>query len=420
MKSTVLLIDDDQDVLDSYLHLMSIAGLNAKALIDPTQALSLVCEDWNGIIILDMHMPQLSGMYLLKKIKAIDDKIPVIVITGHGDIPMAVETVKIGACDFLEKPISPRQLLTLVKQHLELRRSFIEQKLLLSRSVKRELVGKSAQIEMIRSHVAQYALLNRHVVIIGELGCGRHTIAYVIHQLTADNSKLPLVELIGSKKNDWEVVEPLVQESIGGTLLIDDVERLSETVQRNLVQVLLNQERLKRPRTRVIAIISQLPENLIAKNKLLPELYYLLSQGQINVPVLRQRPDDIAALFHYFLKQSCYKLGKSIPNVEPNYLALLRAHQWPGNVRELRNVAELYAIGIVKLTGKERIYNYEEMRSPLDELLDDYEKQVIEDALFLFSGKVADTADYLQVPRKKLYLRMKKHGLEKDTFKVRY
>ncbi|WP_217540569.1 sigma-54-dependent transcriptional regulator [Vibrio metschnikovii] len=420
MKSTVLLIDDDQDVLDSYLHLMSIAGLNAKALIDPTQALSLVCEDWNGIIILDMHMPQLSGMDLLKKIKAIDDKIPVIVITGHGDIPMAVETVKIGACDFLEKPISPRQLLTLVKQHLELRRSFIEQKLLLSRSVKRELVGKSAQIEMIRSHVAQYALLNRHVVIIGELGCGRHTIAYVIHQLTADNSKLPLVELIGSKKNDWEVVEPLVQESIGGTLLIDDVERLSETVQRNLVQVLLNQERLKRPRTRVIAIISQLPENLIAKNKLLPELYYLLSQGQINVPVLRQRPDDIAALFHYFLKQSCYKLGKSIPNVEPNYLALLRAHQWPGNVRELRNVAELYAIGIVKLTGKERIYNYEEMRSPLDELLDDYEKQVIEDALFLFSGKVADTADYLQVPRKKLYLRMKKHGLEKDTFKVRY
>lgn len=420
MKSTVLLIDDDQDVLDSYIHLMSIAGLNAKALSDPTQALSLICEDWNGIIILDMYMPQLSGMDLLKKIKAIDDKIPVIVITGHGDIPMAVETVKIGACDFLEKPITPPQLLTLIKQHLELRRSFIEQKLLLSRSVKRELVGKSAQIEMIRSHVAQYALLNRHVVIVGELGCGRHTIAYVIHQLAAGNSKLPLVELIGSEKKDWEVVESLVQESIGGTLLIDDVERLPETVQRNLVQVLLNQERLKRPRTRVIAIICQSPENLIAQNKLLPELYYLLSQGQINVPVLRQRPDDIAALFHYFLKQSCYKLGKPIPNIEPNYLALLRAHQWPGNVRELRNVAELYAIGIVKLTGKERIYNYEEMRSPLDELLDDYEKQVIEDALFLFSGKVADTADYLQIPRKKLYLRMKKHGLEKDSFKVRY
>lgn len=96
-----------------------------------------------------------------------------------------------------------------------------------------------------------------------------------------------------------------------------------------------------------------------------------------------------------------------MPNVEPHYLALLRAHQWPGNVRELRNVAELYAIGIVKLAGKERLYNQEEMLSPLDELVDDYEKQVIEDALFLFSGRVADAANYLQVPRKKLYLRMK-------------
>lgn len=370
-------------------------------------------------MLLDMYMPQLHGMELLKQIKAVDDKIPVIVITGHGDIPMAVEAVKMGACDFLEKPINPPQLLTLIKQHLELRRSFIEQKLLLSRSVKRELVGKSAQMEQIRSHVAQYALLNRHVVIVGESGCGRHTIAYLIHQLTTNNGHLPRVELVASAKTEWSAVEPKVQESAGGTLLIDHIELLSEEVQRNVVQSLLNQERLNRPRTRVIAVIDQPPEQLIAQNQLLPELYYLLNQGQIDVPLLRQRPDDIAALFHYFLKQSCYKLGKPMPNVEPHYLALLRAHQWPGNVRELRNVAELYAIGIVKLAGKERLYNQEEMLSPLDELVDDYEKQVIEDALFLFSGRVADAANYLQVPRKKLYLRMKKHGLEKDAFKAR-
>lgn len=100
MKSTVLLIDDDQDVLDSYLHLMSIAGLTAKAVINPTQAMSHIQPDWNGVVLLDMYMPQLHGMELLKQIKAVDDKIPVIVITGHGDIPMAVEAVKMGACDF--------------------------------------------------------------------------------------------------------------------------------------------------------------------------------------------------------------------------------------------------------------------------------------------------------------------------------
>lgn len=108
-----------------------------------------------------------------------------------------------------------------------------------------------------------------------------------------------------------------------------------------------------------------------------------------------------------------------MPAVDSNYLGLLRAHDWPGNVRELRNVAELYAIGIVKLTGKERIYTQTELQSPLDELVDDYEKRIIEDALFLHSGRVSDAANYLQIPRKKLYLRMKKHGIEKDDYKSR-
>lgn len=99
-KSTVLLIDDDQDVLDSYTHLMSIAGITSKALLNPESALSLITPDWNGVVVLDMYMPQMHGMDVLKAIKSIDERIPVIVITGHGDIPMAVEAVKLGACDF--------------------------------------------------------------------------------------------------------------------------------------------------------------------------------------------------------------------------------------------------------------------------------------------------------------------------------
>lgn len=418
-KSTVLLIDDDQDVLDSYSHLMSIAGITSKALLNPEQALTLITPDWNGVVVLDMYMPQMHGMDVLRVIKSIDDRIPVIVITGHGDIPMAVEAVKLGACDFIEKPINPPQLLGLIKQHIDQRRYFIEQKLSLTRSVKRDLVGKSAQIERIRTHVAQFAMLNNHVVISGESGVGRHTIAYLIHQLSCQGKELPISELAFSSKTNIEELEKHIQASAGGCLLLDNIELMSDEVQRHLIQVLLNQERLTIPRTRVIAILSTDSEQLIANNNLLPELYYLLNQGVIEVPLLKQRPDDIAALFHYFLKQSCNKLGKLLPVVEPSYLALLRAHDWPGNIRELRNVAELYAIGIVKLTGKDRIYSQVEMTSPLDELVDDYEKQIIEDALFLYSGKVAEAANYLQIPRKKLYLRMKKHGIEKDQYKAR-
>ena len=418
-KSTVLLIDDDQDVLDSYTHLMSIAGIASKALLNPELALSLITPDWNGVVVLDMYMPQMHGMDVLKAIKSIDERIPVIVITGHGDIPMAVEAVKLGACDFLEKPINPPQLLGLIKQHIDQRRYFIEQKLSLTRSVKKELVGKSAQIERIRSHIAQYAMLNNHVVICGESGVGRHTIAYLIHQLSSSAKAKPIAELAISNKTTIEVLDDKLKESSGGCLLLDNIEQMSDEMQRHLIQVLLNQERLNIPRTRIIAILGAESEQLIANNHLLPELYYLLNQGVIEVPLLKQRPDDIAALFHYFLKQSCNKLGKSLPAVESSYLSLLRAHDWPGNVRELRNVAELYAIGIVKLTGKDRVYNQVEMTSPLDELVDDYEKQIIEDALFLYSGRVAEAANYLQIPRKKLYLRMKKHGIEKDEYKSR-
>ncbi|ASU23928.1 two-component system response regulator [Vibrio qinghaiensis] len=417
---SVLLIDDDQDVLDSYSHLMSIANLPSKALLNPTKACEFIHSDWAGVILLDVYMPQMNGIELLKAIKSIDEHIPVIVITGHGDIPMAVEAVKIGACDFLEKPINPAELLSLVKKNLDIRRHFVQQKTAMANSIKCELIGKSAQMGQIRHHVAQYSMLNSHVVICGESGVGRHTIAYLIHQLTQGNHASSLVELTVSSATTLAQIEQKLDASENGTLLIDHIELLSEELQRYLTQRMLNQERLSKARTRVIAILGTEPEALITANRLQPELYYLLNQGVIEVPVLRHRPDDIATLFHYFLKQSCKKLAKPLPAVELSYLSLLRAHQWPGNVRELRNVAELYAIGIVKLTGKERLYNQSDLLSPLDELVDDYEKQIIEDALFLHSGRVADAANYLQVPRKKLYLRMKKHGLEKDDFKSRY
>ena len=125
---SVLLVDDDQDVLDSYKHLMDIAGLTAKALLDPTLATQYLLPDWPGVVLLDMYMPQIHGLELLEKIKQIDERIPVIVITGHGDIPMAVDAVKKGACEFIEKPINPAALLEMVKGHLDLRRAFVEQK----------------------------------------------------------------------------------------------------------------------------------------------------------------------------------------------------------------------------------------------------------------------------------------------------
>lgn len=413
---SVLLVDDDQDVLDSYKHLMDIAGLTAKALLDPTMATQFLTRDWPGVVLLDMYMPQIHGLDLLEKIKQIDERIPVIVITGHGDIPMAVDAVKKGACEFIEKPINPAALLDMVKGHLDLRRSFVEQKHAMVATIDKSLVGSSAQLEQIRHLISQYALLKNHVVIWGESGTGRHLAAHLLHGMSVKGDAFEVIqaqpELSESK------LAKMLETFSSGTLLVDSVELLSEECQRLLAQKLIANEREGKP-LRMIGILGCDPEQLIAKQELTPELYYVLNQGVIEMPALRQRPDDVAVLFHHFLKRSCKTLGKLIPKVESNYLSILRGHPWPGNVRELRNVAELYAVGIIKLTGKEKLYTQAETMLPLDELVDDFEKGVIEDALFLHSGRVSDAADYLQVPRKKLYLRMKKHAIDKDTFKSR-
>ncbi|NVD09000.1 sigma-54-dependent Fis family transcriptional regulator [Vibrio sp. JPW-9-11-11] len=414
---SVLLVDDDQDVLDSYMHLMSLAGLKAKPVCDPTMACQYLGPDWPGIVLLDMYMPQMHGLELLQRIKQIDERVPVIVITGHGDIPMAVDALKKGACEFIEKPINPAQLLEMVKEQLSFRQAFIEQKTAMVSSIDRSLIGHSAQLDHIRHCISQFALLNNHVVVWGETGTGRHLVAQLINDLNRQTGPRPLQISHEAGAEPEQLTEEL-NSSEHTCWLVDNLESMSEECQRVLAQAIIERERNDHP-LQVIAILNHNPEQLIASTKLVPELYYVLNQGVIELPELRLRPDDVAVLFHHFLKLSCIKLAKKIPKVEPSYLAILRAHHWPGNVRELRNVAELYAVGIIKLTGKEKLYTQEEVQLPLDELVGDYEKGVIEDALFLHSGRVSEAASYLQVPRKKLYLRMKKHGIDKDSYKSR-
>ncbi|MEX3070817.1 sigma-54-dependent transcriptional regulator [Vibrio alginolyticus] len=416
---SVLLVDDDQDVLDSYSYLMNISSIKSKAINDPTLALQYLSPEWAGVVILDMYMPQMHGLELLKLIKKVDERIPVIVITGHGDIPMAVDAVKQGACEFLEKPINPPELLTLVKQQLETRRGQVELQFQAEKSISRSLVGKSAHMEQIRKLVAQYALLDTHVVVYGESGTGRHSVAGLIKDMMSQSRETTLHSLSLNHTTTTTCIDEATSTDKSCVLVLENLPELPEDVQRHLAQLLLARERNGKKNLRVVTIFDSEPEAYITQNQLLPELYYLLNQGVVSVPPLRQRPDDIVTIFHHFLKLSCKKLGKALPSVDTSYLSLLRNYPWPGNIRELRNIAELYAIGIIKLTGKERIYSQNDIQLPLDELVDDFEKQLIEDALFLHAGRITDAANHLQIPRKKLYLRMKKHGIEKGDYKSR-
>ncbi|KLV09284.1 chemotaxis protein CheY [Photobacterium aquae] len=413
----VLIIDDDQDVLESYQQLLEMSGYKVKAITDPTLVTTLLHKDWPGVVVTDMYMPGLSGMDLLDHIQSLDPKLPVIMITGHGDIPMAVDAVKRGALDFLQKPLQPAELLALLDKHLPARKSHIAQRSAISQSTTDVLLGDSPLISKIREKITQIALTSKDVLVEGESGSGRHTVTKLLHQ----NSTLhrgPFVAIVGHSISCTADLQRAMISARSGSLSLHDPHEMPMETQQWLCRFLLEQERQNKKEVRVLAITGTTPENLVEQERLLPELFYFLSQVRFQLPPLRQRVCDIAPLFKYFLKLSCQKLHKPMPTIDKAYINTLNRHEWNGNVLELKNVAELYAIGIVKLTGQDRTTPIEHMSSPLDDLVDSYEKQVIEDALYLFAGRINDVANYLQVPRKKLYLRMKKHSLDKAEYKA--
>ncbi|WP_275661288.1 helix-turn-helix domain-containing protein [Vibrio mediterranei] len=212
-------------------------------------------------------------------------------------------------------------------------------------------------------------------------------------------------------------LESVIKAAENGTVILNEPSKMAEEVQFYMSRYLLEQERAGKHTVKFITIFSQQPELAIQEHALMPELYYLLNNARFSIPPLKRRKEDIKILFKHFLKNSCLLLSKDVPKVDSSYLNKLHDHCWPGNVRELKSVAELYAIGIVKLSTIERVYPVEQMDGALDELVEKYERQLIEDALYLFSGQINEVSNYLKIQRKKLYLRMKKYALDKANYK---
>lgn len=412
----VLLIDDDEDILESYRHLLNLAGMVARVTDSPEKALKALTPEWQGAVVLDIYMPAMNGMEVLERIKQIDPRIPVIMITGHGDIPLAVEAVKKGAYDFIEKPINPPAFLELVvKAHKE-RLSTLALRNTMINTTQERLVGDSAQITAIREQVQQIADIDKDLMIEGEMGTGRHLLAQLLHELSPRNEQSIQTVDCQNLPDIKQVIAQIEAEGIG-TLILRSPYYLSSEAQRWLSSYLLDIERQGKRHFRTIAILENNTQELVTDGRLIPEFYYYFSQITFSLPPLSARRPDIIPLFRAFLRQSAQRLGIAIPKIDRNYLDILKRYDWPGNIRELRNVAELYAVGIVKMVDSEQHRAIIPPEGPLDNLVDEYERRLIEDALYLFAGRVSDVADYLGIPRKKLYLRMKKHDLDKDSYK---
>ncbi|GAB4592449.1 phosphoglycerate activator protein [Edwardsiella tarda] len=408
-KHTIVLIDDDPDVLDAYTLLLTQSGYGVHACTDPLQALTLIPPDWPGVILSDVCMPGCSGITLMERLRAQDSQLPVLLITGHGDVPMAVEAVKKGARDFLQKPVDPAQLLARVQAALDERRALIARRKWQRHQLQTELVGRSEWVLQMRTRLQQLAETDLAVYFYGEPGSGRTLCARHLHRLSGRSDGAFIIHQAGEGGD----LQHSLTQAAGGTLLIQNPERLDEGAQYSLVR---SQSQEPRPFRLLACGAGPLVEHAAAQ-RILPDLYYCFAMTQLHCPPLAQRPDDIEPLFTHYLQQACQRLNHSCPALPATLRKSLLQRHWANNVRELANAAQLFAVGVQPLAELACPQVHTASPTPLDQRVEEYERQIITEALNLHQGRINEVAEYLQIPRKKLYLRMKKYHLDKTHYR---
>lgn len=411
----VLLIDDDIDVLDSYQDLLRQEGYQVITCADPTNIVSQIPNNWIGVVLCDVLLPNVSGLDLLAQIIQCDPQIPVIMITGHGDVPMAVEAVKKGATNFLEKPLSPENLLIQVEKALEKRTALIENRQWQLDKLNKTFIGQSEWTSAIRRQLQKLAEIDVPVFLWGETGTGRHLSATYLHKLS-QHKQAPLIS-VECLSNNLINIEKVISDVGEGTLVLKNIHCLPACEQQVLANSLNNLDQPFR-----LIVISDVPLlNLIREQTLISELYYLFLHTQLELLPLKKHPTDIISIFCHYVHKSCARLNKDYVEPPKKLLQHLLNQEWQGNVKELIHVAELYAIGLlVEQTSSANIITptlKTENIKPLDKQINEYEKQIIEEALIFYQGKINEVANYLDIPRKKLYLRMRKYGIDKKNYK---
>jgi len=447
---TVLLIDDDAEVLDSSRQTLELEGFAVEAVTEPEAGLARLGASWPGVVVTDVRMPGMDGFALLERVRAADPEVPVVLVTGHGDIAMAMRAVREGAYDFIEKPAEPDHLVEVVRRALAHRGLVLENRRLRAQLAEGgpegRIIGRSPAIEHLRAAVANLADAEVDVLLFGETGTGKELVARSLHEggrrrggnfVALNCGAMPDTiiesELFGHEPGAFTGAQARrigkLEYAAGGTLFLDEIESMPMHLQVKLLRVLQERaiERIGGNRTipldlRVVAATKVDLLRLAAEGKFREDLYYRLNVVTVPLPPLRERRGDVALLFRHFLDAALARSRRTPPPLDPVLLARLAAHGWPGNVRELRNVAERVALGLgdglapVGATAATAGMAGSAEIEPLADRLDRVEKQLIEDALARCGGRVGETAERLGITRKTLYLKMRHHGLSRDDF----
>ncbi|WP_136650996.1 sigma-54-dependent transcriptional regulator [Paracoccus aeridis] len=435
---TVAIVDDEPDMRDSISQWLGLSGYRTEVFASAEDALKVIGPDWPGVVVSDIRMPGMDGMAFLKRLMGLDSGLPVIMITGHGDVPMAVEAMRLGAMDFMEKPFNPDRMTELVKKASQARRMTLDNRALRrdlseGQQVMSKLVGASPAMDRLREDILDLGQADGHVLIDGETGTGKTLVAHALHAVGPRATKR-FVQISCAAYNDEALTArlfgpledglPAVEESRGGTLCLEDVEALSDAVQARLLAFIAEQG--APAETRIIAISNARGEGRRAEDSLRPDLFYRLSALQITVPPLRQRGEDILSLFNRTTEQFADEYGCEPPQVTAQEAAQLLQAPWPGNVRQLINVAERAVLqnrrgtgsitSLLMTEGDEAREATTTEGKPLKEYVESFEKMLIDNTMRRHKGSISAVMDELCLPRRTLNEKMAKYGLSRGDY----
>ncbi len=403
----VLLVDDDRPVRQALGQTLELADLQPILAGSYIEAKDHITEGFQGVIVSDVSMPGKDGFALLEFAQGVDAELPVILLSGQGDIPMAVRSMGKGAFDFLEKPCAPSDLIAVVEKALRSRALVLENRQLRrqlqsSDAAARMIYGKSAVSEDLRNRIRTVARTTAEVLILGEPGTGIPKVAEVIHMLSAAAAR-PFQRIAAASATP-ETLAQAFDQAEGGSIFLNEVAGLSPAAQFALL------ERMESDHAARILAGTNLDLAAEAQaGRFLHDLYYRLDAMRLRIPPLRERPEDIAVLFATFVSQACEQAALPEPPITEGVIARLMAQDWPGNARSLMNEAMRYAMGLTE--------DETESGNGLTEQLARVERTLLEEALRRFAGNATLAAQALRVPRKTFYDKLTRHGLRPELFR---
>ncbi|MEE4103306.1 sigma-54 dependent transcriptional regulator [Pseudomonas viridiflava] len=442
MLNSVIVVDDEAPIRQAVEQWLTLSGFTVQVFARAEECLAEVPEHFPGVVLTDVRMPGISGLELLARLQVVDKDLPVILLTGHGDVPMAVEAMREGAYDFLEKPFSPQTLISNLRRALEKRQLILENRRLHEQADARTrldttLLGMSPSLQTLRRHVLELSQLSVNVIIRGETGSGKELVARCLHDFGPRASK-PFValncaaipehlfeaELFGHESGAFTGAQGKrigrLEYADGGTVFLDEIESMPMAQQVKLLRV-LQDKRLERLGSNQsidvdLRIIAATKPDLLEEaraGRFREDLAYRLNVAELHLPALRERREDIPLLFNHFARAAAERMGREAPVVSAVRLSQLLSHDWPGNVRELANAAERQALG---LTRPDVETHAEPTGQSLAAQQEAFEAQCLRASLGRHKGDIKAVLHELQLPRRTLNEKMQRHGLMREMF----